>query len=534
MASQRRRRDVQSVSRIQQQEKECIAWVNAHLQRRSMRITNLQSDLSSVVPLMHLLEILENKRLKKMQKYFKLNRQRKCNKFQKLDAMQICLKQIRTRERNDINSVQFDAEVLVSGKEIKPYLALIGRMMINYDIKGNENSEHKTPKERRELLKLTKTELTKRCKKYKLSTRGGKGDLVNRLLQKRSEQATKRKAPSSTIKRRTQHHRIRTSTKSEKKTNTHQKAITTDTITSTTSKIQNEHSDKMDKATKPHAAHSTPSEPMLMDWCNQWLPAHLQITNFTNDWSNGRALLYLSNQALATTHCIKPEQSEQMSPEQLLNNVFRLNETYLQIPQLLANDLMTYVSALRSTIILARIRHICLCGRKIINIGYANGCKCKSCYKVAEKRENMYYCKSEDCTYKEITGSNFVFRKLASMLKQIQQVATQCDNNDEQRRYMYSVYFRLFTGYIAKLPNFRTHVEISQDEYKELQGMFMTFYHKMMNEVKLKIDSMELELAIDIFSEKKNMERKEWVKMNRISLKWHILKEENKSTQEEA
>eukprot|EP01083_Nonionella_stella_P301198 1031999_1 len=286
--------------------------------------------------------------------------------------MQICLKQIRTRERNDTNSVQFDAEVLVSGKEIKPCLALIGRMMINYDIKGNENSEHKTPKDRRELLKLTKTELIKRCKKYKLSTRGGKGDLVNRLLQKRSEQATKRKAPSSTIKRRTQHHRIRTSTKSEKKTNAHQKAITTDTITS---KIQNEHSDKMDKATKPHAAHSIPSEPMLMDWCNQWLPAEFHIMNFTNDWSNGRALLYLSNQALATTHCIKPEKSEQMSPEQLLNNVFRLNETYLQIPQLLANDLihtpnkkaiMTYVSALQSTIILARIHHICLCGRKLI------------------------------------------------------------------------------------------------------------------------------------------------------------------------
>eukprot|EP01083_Nonionella_stella_P242679 846324_1 len=38
--------------------------------------------------------------------------------------------------------------------------------------------------QRRELLKLTKTELIKRCKKHKLSTRGGKADLTDRLLSK--------------------------------------------------------------------------------------------------------------------------------------------------------------------------------------------------------------------------------------------------------------------------------------------------------------------------------------------------------------
>eukprot|EP01083_Nonionella_stella_P004525 13109_1 len=43
---------------------------------------------------------------------------------------------------------------------------------------------------------------------------------------------------------------------------------------------------------------------------------------------------------------------------------------------------------------------------------------------------------------------------------------------------------------------------------------------------------MELGLARDMFVNKKNMKRKEWVKMKRISLKWHILCEEHKFEKE--
>eukprot|EP01083_Nonionella_stella_P014961 41898_1 len=93
--------------------------------------------------------------------------------------------------------------------------------------------------QRRELLKLTKTELIKRCIKHKLSTRGGKADLADRLLQKLSKQNTKLKGTASTSNR--QHHRTRTPTKSKtrkKKTNKHQKATTVDIIPSTTSSAE--------------------------------------------------------------------------------------------------------------------------------------------------------------------------------------------------------------------------------------------------------------------------------------------------------
>ena len=94
---------------IQQQEKAFTGWVNAHLQTRSMYVDSLQKDIARVSPLIHLLEILEKKPLKEITKYHKTPR----HKFDMLDGMRICLKQIRSRGRKDIK-VGFDAESLVS------------------------------------------------------------------------------------------------------------------------------------------------------------------------------------------------------------------------------------------------------------------------------------------------------------------------------------------------------------------------------------------------------------------------------------
>lgn len=96
----------QSVAKwIKQQEKAFTGWVNAHLQTRSMYVDSLQKDIARVSPLIHLLEILEKKPLKEITKYHKKPR----HKFDMLDGMRICLKQIRSRGRKDIK-VGFDAE----------------------------------------------------------------------------------------------------------------------------------------------------------------------------------------------------------------------------------------------------------------------------------------------------------------------------------------------------------------------------------------------------------------------------------------
>ena len=96
----------QSVAKwIKQQEKAFTGWVNAHLQTRSIYVQNLQQDIAKVSPLIHLLEILEKKPLKEITKYHKKPR----HKFDMLDGMRICLKQIRSRGRKDIK-VGFDAE----------------------------------------------------------------------------------------------------------------------------------------------------------------------------------------------------------------------------------------------------------------------------------------------------------------------------------------------------------------------------------------------------------------------------------------
>eukprot|EP01084_Bolivina_argentea_P134245 236820_1 len=57
--------------------------------------------------------------------------------------------------------------------------------------------------QRRELLKLSKVQLIKRCKKSKLPTNGSKGDLVNRLIQKSSKHPNTKtsKKKSSIVKK---------------------------------------------------------------------------------------------------------------------------------------------------------------------------------------------------------------------------------------------------------------------------------------------------------------------------------------------
>eukprot|EP00486_Rosalina_sp_Unknown_P005092 CAMPEP_0201570936 /NCGR_PEP_ID=MMETSP0190_2-20130828/13415_1 /ASSEMBLY_ACC=CAM_ASM_000263 /TAXON_ID=37353 /ORGANISM="Rosalina sp." /LENGTH=731 /DNA_ID=CAMNT_0047995009 /DNA_START=90 /DNA_END=2282 /DNA_ORIENTATION=+ len=142
----------QSVQKwIRQQEKAFTGWVNAHLQTRSMFVESLQKDISRVSPLIHLLEILEKKPLKEITKYHKKPR----HKFDMLDGMRICLKQIRSRGRKDIK-VGFDAEILLKGEQKKQYLALIWRIIVNYaiedttaeEILDNKKRKFKTPEAR--------------------------------------------------------------------------------------------------------------------------------------------------------------------------------------------------------------------------------------------------------------------------------------------------------------------------------------------------------------------------------------------------
>jgi len=136
---------------MKQQEKAFTGWINAHLQSRSMYINNLCTDIAGVAPLIHLLEILEKKPLKEITKFHKKPR----HKFDQLDGMRICLKQIRSRGRKDIK-IQFDAEELLRGQQKKAYLALIWRIIVNYAIEettaeevlDNKKRTFKTPQAR--------------------------------------------------------------------------------------------------------------------------------------------------------------------------------------------------------------------------------------------------------------------------------------------------------------------------------------------------------------------------------------------------
>eukprot|EP01083_Nonionella_stella_P108762 316567_1 len=195
------------------------------------------------------------------------------------------------------------------------------------------------------------------------------------------------------------------------------------------------------------------------------------------------------------------------------------------------------------------INQICLCGRKLTQYPH-DWNECHTCCKETESETTYYTCrfKASQCTYRELTGHkfkvcsacyetinssivdakhSFIFCKVASLIEQIRQENKQCKNNDERRRYMFYVYQTLYNNCIAKLQKV-----MNETEYEELQHVFNTFYGGVMDEIKRNIDSMELGLARDIFVNKKNMKRKEWVRMKRISLKWHILCEEHKFEKE--
>jgi len=234
---------------IRQQERAFTGWVNAHLQTRSMRITSLEKDIATVSPLIHLLEVLEKKPLREITKYHKKPR----HKFDQLDGLRLCLKQIKSRGRKDV-PLTFDAEVLLRGEEKKAYLALIWRIIVNYAI----------------------------------------------------EETTAEEALSQTRQ----------------------------------------------KFKSPDAR--------LRWWCNARLTSALQITNFTSNWSDGRVLVHLMNQALDEHERITIQDMEDMDTEELLEGLLRLGDKHLHIPQLLdAADLMsqpnkeavmTYVSLLRTAI----------------------------------------------------------------------------------------------------------------------------------------------------------------------------------------
>eukprot|EP01083_Nonionella_stella_P075415 205016_1 len=114
---------------------------------------------------------------------------------------------------------------------------------------------------------------------------------------------------------------------------------------------------------------------------------------------------------------------------------------------------------------------ICFCKRNVIK--YPNTWrKCYSCCKVVETKEKTYYyCNTEQCTYRKMTGDRFkvcsecyessenatinsahrfLFGKMASLMERIKKETNQCRNNDELRRYMYWVYKLFYKECIAK------------------------------------------------------------------------------------
>eukprot|EP01083_Nonionella_stella_P017669 49486_1 len=160
------------------------------------------------------------------------------------------------------------------------------------------------------------------------------------------------------------------------------------------------------------------------------------------------------------------------------------------------------------------INQICLCGRRVSEYPF-DWDQCRSCCKVIETKQKGYYrCTAEQCIYTDMRGlnfmvcndcyesehrskieskHNFLFHKVASMIDQINKEAKQCKDNNERRRYMHFVYTVLYKGCIAKLSKF-----MNDNEYKEVQHIFHTFYGEVMDEIKQNIDSKQLGLASDM------------------------------------
>eukprot|EP01083_Nonionella_stella_P082752 228487_1 len=194
------------------------------------------------------------------------------------------------------------------------------------------------------------------------------------------------------------------------------------------------------------------------------------------------------------------------------------------------------------------INKMCLCGSGITKCPFPFD-QCKSCCNVNHRRETAYYwCNSKQCTFRQMTAQyfiictecyervnnsnddanhSFVFCKVASMVEQMRKETTNCQNNDERRRYMYWMHFLFYTNCIAKMKN----AFVNESEYKEIQDIFKTFYSGIMEDINHSIDLMELGVTRDQFrtEEKRNHKRKEWVKMNTISSEWKMLNKEEKT-----
>eukprot|EP01083_Nonionella_stella_P096293 270630_1 len=193
------------------------------------------------------------------------------------------------------------------------------------------------------------------------------------------------------------------------------------------------------------------------------------------------------------------------------------------------------------------INQICLCGRKVTK--YPCGWRqCYSCCKEIEKEQKTYYwCAAEQCTYRQMRGEgyhfmvcsacyesvnsssmdakhSFLFCKLVSLIEQIKKETKQCENNDQQRRYMYSAYLILYETCITQMKA----AFVNENEYERIKDMFNAFYGGVMGEINRNIDLMELGVASDTFAsaEKRNNKRKEWEKMNKISSEWQRLRKE--------
>ena len=130
-------RQVDNYEHLMQQEKAFTGWVNAHLSKKQMHITSLVAAISAVVPLIYLLEILNNnQRLKGIKRTHKHPRHR----FDRLDALRIIIKHIVANDRRGMR-VSYDVETLISGQSLKLCLALIWRIIVNFSIDEPEISE---------------------------------------------------------------------------------------------------------------------------------------------------------------------------------------------------------------------------------------------------------------------------------------------------------------------------------------------------------------------------------------------------------
>eukprot|EP01083_Nonionella_stella_P186387 682127_1 len=213
-----------------------------------------------------------------------------------------------------------------------------------------------------------------------------------------------------------------------------------------------------------------------------------------------------------------------------------------------ASNTTTCAQCEKANTAIVHINQICLCGRKLIECPVELD-QCYVCCKETEKKEKGYYvCRVKQCTCIQMRGNNFrvcsacyestntyhmdskhcfLFCKIASMMERIKKETERCKDNDERRRYMFWVYCLLHTNCIAKLAQF-----MNESEHKQIQDMFDAFYGEVMDEIKQNIDSNALGLASHMFVNKKKMKRKEWIKTNKISLKWQMLADEHKYEKE--